>query len=267
MDKASEQHLLQMMERLFAEMEAKTEARQEKANAEMKARLEKANADAKARHEEAVAHQEKSKATILASFRGSTTCQSGTTSSSEEMGATNLEAMPEETEAAVERQELREKEINFENIGSSEDRCEEQRLVVRRRRWAKKWTQDSVGFRQKSSATRKRVIRRAVPAVRKGHMRKGAGKNNVARGASRGKMLDKRQRNNSKCEDGRLGRDLKKRLHLWMWRTSRRNFKKPIQLEKKKRIFGSMNGLHKANKWTFWKVRPPPKCKKEVQTD
>jgi hypothetical protein len=85
--------------------------------------------------------------------------------SSEEMEATNLEATPEETEAAVEWQDLFKEEINEENAGSSEDGSGYQHLIVRRRRGAKKWIQDSVGSRQKSSTTRKRVIRRAVPAV------------------------------------------------------------------------------------------------------
>jgi hypothetical protein len=182
------------------------------------------------------------------------------------MEATNLEATPEATEAAVEWQDLFKEEISLDNIGSSEDRCEDQRLAVRRRRGAKKRTQDSVGSRQKVSAARKQVIRRAIPAVRKGNILKGTSKNNAAKGASRGKMLVKRQQKSCECEDGRLDRDLKKQLSLRMRRTSGRNFRKPIQLEKKKRIFGSMNGLRKANKWTFWKVRPPPKCKKELQT-
>jgi hypothetical protein len=162
MDKEMKQCLLQMLELLLARQE-EVAAPQEKMYAELKA-------------------------AILASFRGSTNCQTETMSSSEEMEAMNLEATPEETEAAVERQDIFEEEINAENIGPSEDRCEEQRLAVRCRRGAKKRTQD---------------------------------KNNVARGASRRKMLDKRQRNNSVCEDGRLGRDLKKRLRLWPEGTSR----------------------------------------------
>jgi hypothetical protein len=146
------------------------------------------------------------------------------------MEATSLEANPEETEAAVERQELFKEELNNENVGSSEDRSGEQRLAVRRRRGAKKRTQDSVGSRQKVSAARKRVIRRAIPAVRKGNIRKGPGKNNAAKGESRGKMLVKRQQNSCECEDGRLGRDLKERLSLRMRRTSGRNYRMPMQL-------------------------------------
>jgi hypothetical protein len=182
------------------------------------------------------------------------------------MDATRLEATPESTEAAVERQELFKEEINLDNIGSSEDRCEEQRLAARRRRGAKKRTQYSVGSRQKVSAARKRVIRRAIPAVRKGNIRKGPDKNNAAKGASRGKMLVKRQQNSCECEDGRLGRDFKKRLSLRMKRTSSRNFRKTTLLELNNLLVWSPNGAQDVNDWTFRKVRPPPKRKEELRT-
>jgi hypothetical protein len=42
--------------------------------------------------------------------------------------AIKMEVNSEETQAAVERQELREKEINDENVGSSEDRSGYRRL-------------------------------------------------------------------------------------------------------------------------------------------
>jgi hypothetical protein len=82
---------------------------------------------------------------------------------SNRMEATNLELNPEETEAAVERQELHKKDINFDSIGSLKDRYGERCLVVRRRRWAKKQIQDCVGCRQKVSPARKRQI--AVPSL------------------------------------------------------------------------------------------------------
>jgi hypothetical protein len=139
-----EMRILQMLELLLARQE-EAAARQEKAHADAKALQEKAEADAKAGHEkdeadvkacheEAAARQEKAtaelKAAILASFRESMTCQTETTSSSEEMEATNLEATLEATEAAAERQKLRENEINVDNIVSSEDRSGYQRLAV-----------------------------------------------------------------------------------------------------------------------------------------
>jgi hypothetical protein len=143
-----------------AEMEARGEARQEKMKTDINAKIE-------AGHERFLATLDG-----LTSYgKGTTTCQTEMTSCPEEMEATNLEATPGTAEAAVERPELLKEEINVDNIGSSVDRCEDRRLVLRRRRGAKKRTQDSVGSRQKSSAVRKRLIRRAVPAVRKGHMR------------------------------------------------------------------------------------------------
>jgi hypothetical protein len=122
------------------------------------------------------------------------------------MKATRLEATLE-AEPVLECQELFKEETNVDNIASSEDRYGEQRLAVRRRRGAKKRAQDSIGSRQKLSAARMRVIRRAVPAVRKGKIRKCPGEDNVAWGASRGKTLVKSQRLHHK---GRRHRDTKK---------------------------------------------------------
>jgi sirohydrochlorin ferrochelatase len=183
MDKEMESSLQQMMAHFlaemkasYAEMETRAEAYQEKMVSKMEARVE-------ARHERFLARLDG-----LTSYgKGTTTCH--TTSCSEEMDATTLEANPEETEAAVEPQDLIKEEINLENIGSSEDRCEEQRLAVRRRRGAKKRTQDSVGSRQKSSAGRKREISHAIPADRKGNVRKGPGNDGSARGAPKGRRL------------------------------------------------------------------------------
>jgi hypothetical protein len=73
----------------------------------------------------------------------------------------DLGANTQATEAVVERQELR------------------RRLAVRRRRWAKKWTQDRVGSRQKLFAAHKRLMHCAALAVHKGHVRKGPGRDSV----------------------------------------------------------------------------------------
>jgi hypothetical protein len=190
--------MLQMLELVLARQE------------EAAARQEKRNAEAKARHERFLAFVDG-----LTSYgKGTTTCQTETTSCPEEMkDAIIMEATLEATEAAVERQELLKEEINVDNIGSSVDRCEDRRLVSRRRRGAKKRPQDSVGSRQKSSAACKRVIRGAVPAVRKGHIRKSRGRDSVTRGASGRKTLQKRQRN-CECKTGKWGRVLKKQLRL-----------------------------------------------------
>jgi hypothetical protein len=150
--------------------------------------------------------------------------------SSEEMEATNLEATPEETEAPVERQDLFKEQINVDNIGSLEDRCKEQHLDVRRRRGAKKRSQDSVGSRQKVSAAHKRVIRRAIPAVRKGNIRKGPGKDGSVRRAPKGRRLQKTHRISPECNIGIRNRGPKDQLHLRMKRTSDRVIRSTSEL-------------------------------------
>jgi hypothetical protein len=225
MDKETEQRLIEMMESLFARQSEKIKARQEKAAA----RQEKANAELKAAQAEMkadiIAKIEAGQKEILALFRGSrtygkgtTTCQTET-SCSEEMEATNLEVTPEETEAAVERQELFKEETNFENMGSSEDRSGYRRLVLRRRREATKRIQDSVGSRQKLSAARKRLIRRVIRAVRKGNIRKGPSKNSTARGAPKGPRLQKTQRICQECKTGCGGNPAgtPRKPHDWRW--------------------------------------------------
>jgi hypothetical protein len=68
--------------------------------------MKKPNAEMKAVHAEMksdiIAKIEACQKEILASFRGSTTCRTETTSCPGEMDATKTEATPEETEAAVE---------------------------------------------------------------------------------------------------------------------------------------------------------------------
>jgi hypothetical protein len=238
------------------------EARQEKANAEMKSSKERASAEmravqteikaayaemeaeAKARHErmEAAIHSMCSDIDrslhqqMGALLEGSryfgirtticrvppATCQTEVTSCPEEMDATILESTLVETEAAVERQEIFKEETNFDNIGSSENRCKDQRLAARHRRGAKKRSQDSVRSRQKVSAARKRVIRRTIPAVRKGNIRKGPSKDGSARGAPKGRTLQKTHRISPECNIGIRNRGPKDQLRLRMERTSDR---------------------------------------------
>jgi hypothetical protein len=254
-----EQTLQEILERLsVGQQEMK------KANAELEAARAVMKADIIAKIE---AGHERFLAFLdgLTSYgKGTTTCRTETTSCRGEMDVTKTEATPEEAEAAVERQELLEEGINFDDIGSSQVRYGDRCLVVRRRRGAKKRIQDSVGSRQKLFAARKRVIRRAVPAVRKGHMRKGPGKNTFARGASTGKTLEKRQRNNCECGNGRWDRDFKTQFRLWMRKTSGRNFRTPMQLEEENQIVSSTIELQDVIYWTSWELRPPPKPKKEL---
>jgi hypothetical protein len=112
------------------------------------------------------------------------------------------------------------------DIGSSEDRCEDRRLAVRRRRGTKKRTQDSVRSRQTLSASRKRVIRRVVPEVRKGNIRKGPSKSSRARGAPKGRRLQKTQRVGQECKTGIWGCNFKKQLRMRVKRSCGRIIRK-----------------------------------------
>jgi hypothetical protein len=145
---------------------------------------------------------------------------------------------------------------------ASQERASAEMKAVQAEIKAKKRIQDSVGSRQKLSASRKRVIRRAVPAVRKGKIRKCPSNDNVPRGASRKKTLEKRQRNNCECKNHRRNRDFKKRLCLRMNTTSERITRKRRELS----LFGLLFAIREVNKNAFWKVRPPPKRKKDVLT-
>jgi hypothetical protein len=105
-----------------------------------------------------------------------------------------MEINPEETQAAVECQKLQMEEADVDAFASSEDRSGYRRLAVRHHQGAKKRIHDSDGSRQKHSAARKRVMRRAVPAVRKGNIRKGPGRNSVERVHPKSRTFGKKQR-------------------------------------------------------------------------
>jgi hypothetical protein len=158
----------------------------------------------------------------------------------------------------VERPEL-------DNIGSSVDGCEDRRLVLRRRRGAKKRNQDIVRSRQKLSAARKRVI--VAPSLqckKETFVRVQAG-TTLQEEHLRERCLGRDSRS-TVCENGRLDRNFKDQLCLRMRRTSSRNYRTPMQLEVENRRVGSMTGVQDEIYWTFWKIRPPPKHKKEVRT-
>jgi hypothetical protein len=178
---------------------------------------------------------------------------------------TDVEAILEDIEVSVERLELLNNEINFDNIGSLEDRYGDRCLVVRRRRTAKKRTQDSVGSRQKLSAARKRLlIRRAVSALRKGNICKGPGRGNVGRGNSKVRIFGKKQRTRSKYNKGIKDRGAKEQTRQRMRRTFDRTTRKTVRLEIDRRIVRSAVELKQMNNSAIWKIRPPLKRKKSL---
>jgi hypothetical protein len=79
-----------------------------------------------------------------------------------------LDAFPEETDVAVKQQMIPKEEVAVETIGAPMD----WRLAVRRHGLPKKRTQNDGGSRKKLAATRRRMIRRVVPARRQGRTHK-----------------------------------------------------------------------------------------------
>jgi hypothetical protein len=72
---------------------------------------------------------------------------------------------------------------------------------------------------------------RAIPAPYKQHSRQGLGRDNVARGTSRGWMLRKRCRAQPECINGIRDRDLQEQLCLRKKRAFGRILRKTIELE------------------------------------
>jgi hypothetical protein len=102
--------------------------------------------------------------------------------SSNKMKAKDLEESSEVTEPVAEQQELRIEVVKVEDFGSLKDQPLDQQVVLQRRRWK---LQD-----QKKLTARKRIIRHAVHAVRKGHLRKRPGKSSFTRGIPNGRTLE-----------------------------------------------------------------------------
>jgi hypothetical protein len=85
------------------------------------------------------------------------------------------------TETVAERQELSSDVVNVDTVWSLDDRKFNQQINVWRRRKLKKRTQGNGEFRKELIAVHTRVTRHAIPAERKGNMRKRAGSENTAR--------------------------------------------------------------------------------------
>jgi hypothetical protein len=86
------------------------------------------------------------------------------------------ESTPKETDAVEEPQVVLEGATDEKEFGATEDRAGELRLAARRRRQRKKLAQVNGEPRQRFAANRGRFTRYAVPALRKGHVRRGPGK-------------------------------------------------------------------------------------------
>jgi hypothetical protein len=129
------------------------------------------------------------------------------------------EQAPEETEATEKSWEVPEGAADEEKFGATEDRAGELRLAARRHRQSKKRAQENGGPRQKFAAFRGLFTSRAVPALLKGHVRKGPGRTsgsrledrslkkrrtevNIARGTPKGRTSEERRRTRPECNSG-----------------------------------------------------------------
>jgi hypothetical protein len=188
------------------------------------------------------------------------------------------ESAPEETEAVTEPQEVPEGATDKETFGATEDRAGEQRLAVRCHGQLKKRAQDNGGPLQKFAAVRGRFTRRAVPALRKGHRRRGPGqalgngirerstkreaKDDAVRGTPKGRTCEKRRRTQPRCNSGIKDRGMKQRPHLGRGKTFIEALGQTFGLEVVERTVGSSIRLRSPSIWTLWKCRPPPKRKR-----
>jgi hypothetical protein len=129
-----------------------------------------------------------------------------------------------------------------ETIGAPKDRYGDRHLVVGRRRQPKKRTQGDCGLRYKLVAPRRRLIRRAVLALRKGRCRKGPGKTPA---------------------NGIRGRSRRQELRVGSKRAFNKTISHTLGLEVPKRAVEFSVGLRKMSDGTLWVARPPPKRKEQ----
>jgi hypothetical protein len=108
------------------------------------------------------------------------------------------ESTPKETDAVEEPQVVPEGATDKEEFGATEDRTGEQHLAIRRHRQRKERAQENGGPWQKFAAFRRWFTCCAIPALLKGHVRKGprrSHRNGVRRpGRASGTRIVKRDR-------------------------------------------------------------------------
>jgi hypothetical protein len=123
------------------------------------------------------------------------------------------------------------KELNVDTVRSFEDPHMDQHLVVRsRRQWKKRTQGKGGGSRKMMAATRRLMILRAV------HIRKGPGRDSVARRTPKKRTFVKRRRKT--CKSGIKDRTDRRQLQLRIERTSDKIVRKTVKLEVTKRMVG-----------------------------
>jgi hypothetical protein len=195
------------------------------------------------------------------------------------------ESTPKEMDAVEEPQVLPKGATDEEEFGATKDQTGEQRLAVRRRRERKKRAQEKGGPRHKFAAFRGRFTRRAVPAMRKGHVRWGPGKRccrssierpgKASRTGKREESVKWRTKNKvvqgtpkkPTCEENRRTRPvfengLRQSTLVRNGMRSYEAFHQKFAPEAVRTAFESSIRLQEPGNGTPWKCRPPPKRKR-----
>jgi hypothetical protein len=189
--------------------------------------------------------------------------------------ATYLEANPEETGSDAEHKEVPEEDVAVKPVGVLKMQHGYQNLVTERCQKSKKRTQGNVGSWKKLAAACRWITCHAIPAQHKEQCQ-----DSVARGAPKGRML---QRTQQTCQEGSNGirnRGVKEQLRLWKEKTTgncirersrrqklRLGSQKTLELENMKRVAKSSVRIRKMSGRTLWTGRPPPKEKMNLRRD
>jgi hypothetical protein len=210
------------------------------------------------------------------------------------------EPTPEETETVEKAQEFPKRGTDEVTNAGTEDRTGEQSLAVRHHRQRKKRPQVNGGPRRKFATVCGRFTRRAVPALLKGHVRKGPRRNrrsgvrgpgktfrsrmegrslkhrkiqvNVARETPKERTCEKKGRTRPECNSGirrlsktsgnrRGGRSEKLDQRLKAKRMHREIMRGSLRREIAKLMIMSFIWIREPGNGTLWKCRPPPKRK------
>jgi hypothetical protein len=195
------------------------------------------------------------------------------------------EPTPEETEVVTESMEVPDRATDEETSTGTEDRAGEVRLAVRRHGQRKKRAQVNGGPRQKFAAFCRRFTRLAIPALLKGHVRKGPRRHRRSgmRGPGRtpGSRIENRglkeRRTKDKairgipgkrtCEGNRqtrlvFGNGLRQSTLVRKGMRSYEAFRKKFAPEAVRTAVESHIGLREPGDGAVWKCRPPPKRKR-----
>jgi hypothetical protein len=275
MDQNTMEQLMEFMKTQIGTLERKMDFNQDKMEAEMKADKEELMAKIDSSQERTDANLEEMKAEINAWLGEMKTWRGVTHACQEE----KKESTPKETKALEEPQEVPEGATDAETLGATEDRAGELHLAVRCRGRLKTRTKRDGRLRQECAATIGRPTRRFVPALRKGGLRKGPGKEcrsgirrpgrtfssridgrslkqrqikgNVVRETPEGRTYKKRSRTRPKCNNGIRGRDAGQHRRLEGIRMHRELIRQSLDLEIAKLIIVEGTKLKKNYIWGF----------------